>query len=253
MKKILKALSSWQFIFPILLIVLSSILYEAHYQLFHDAHHIFIYFLGDLAFVPIEVLLVSIIIHRIMSQKEKSIKMNKLNMIIGAFFSEVGSDLIAKIAEYDENAEEITKKLVVTANWDDKNFIFTHSCLNTHKYEIIIKKEDIVILREFLVEKREFLLRLLENPNLLEHDAFTDLLWAVFHLIDELLHRKKISECTKEDLHHIENDIKRVYCLLTKEWLIYMKHLKKDYPYLFSLAIRTNPFDKNASAVIKNA
>jgi hypothetical protein len=26
-----------------------------------------------------------------------------------------------------------------------------------------------------------------------------------------------------------------------------MEHLKKEYPYLFSLALRTNPFDPEAS------
>jgi len=26
-----------------------------------------------------------------------------------------------------------------------------------------------------------------------------------------------------------------------------MEHLKNEYPYLFSLAVRTNPFDPNAS------
>jgi hypothetical protein len=30
-----------------------------------------------------------------------------------------------------------------------------------------------------------------------------------------------------------------------------MEHLKNDYPYLFSLAVRTNPFDPNASVEVK--
>jgi hypothetical protein len=30
-----------------------------------------------------------------------------------------------------------------------------------------------------------------------------------------------------------------------------MKHLKDNYPYLFSLAMRTNPFDHEASPVVK--
>jgi len=30
-----------------------------------------------------------------------------------------------------------------------------------------------------------------------------------------------------------------------------MKHLKANYPYLFSLAARTNPFDANASIEVK--
>jgi hypothetical protein len=33
------------------------------------------------------------------------------------------------------------------------------------------------------------------------------------------------------------------------EWLAYMKHLKHAYPYLFSLAMRTNPFEAEASPI----
>jgi hypothetical protein len=32
---------------------------------------------------------------------------------------------------------------------------------------------------------------------------------------------------------------------------MYMQHLKQNYPYLFSLAMRTNPFDANASAIVR--
>jgi len=38
---------------------------------------------------------------------------------------------------------------------------------------------------------------------------------------------------------------------LVRQWLAYMKYLKNFYPYLFSLAMRTNPFDQHASPIIK--
>jgi hypothetical protein len=41
-------------------------------------------------------------------------------------------------------------------------------------------------------------------------------------------------------------DIRRAYHLLLREWLGYMAHLHADYPYLFSLAVRTNPFNPAA-------
>lgn len=41
------------------------------------------------------------------------------------------------------------------------------------------------------------------------------------------------------------------WILLAVSLVAYMKHLKEDYPYLFSLAVRTNPFDPNASAEVK--
>ena len=36
------------------------------------------------------------------------------------------------------------------------------------------------------------------------------------------------------------------YGLLAGEWLRYMRHLMADYPYLYSLALRTNPLDPDA-------
>lgn len=39
--------------------------------------------------------------------------------------------------------------------------------------------------------------------------------------------------------------------LLVMEWMANMRYLNSNYPYLFSLAMRTNPFDENASVVVK--
>ena len=91
----------------------------------------------------------------------------------------------------------------------------------------------------------------MENPNLLEHESFTNLLWSVFHLTEELIHRRNLKDLPESDYQHLAGDIKRVYHLLILEWLDYMKHLKNNYPYLFSLAIRTNPFDDNACVEVK--
>jgi hypothetical protein len=66
-------------------------------------------------------------------------------------------------------------------------------------------------------------------------------------LTDELENRHYFTKLPESDFKHLSDDIKRVYNQLILEWLDYMKHLKKDYPYLFSLALRINPFDENAS------
>jgi len=123
--------------------------------------------------------------------------------------------------------------------------------VENHTYNIDSKRGDLENVKNFLKEKRQFLLNLLENPNLLEHESFTNLLWAVFHLTEELTLRKSLNELPETDYQHLEGDMKRAYHLLIIEWLNYMKHLKIDYPYLFSLAVRTNPFDENASVEVK--
>ena len=49
-------------ILGIALLLASVAVYFIHYLIFDDAHHIFIYMVGDIAFVFIEVLLVTLII-----------------------------------------------------------------------------------------------------------------------------------------------------------------------------------------------
>jgi len=241
----------WQILLASLLIFLSAVFYLIHYAIFRDAHHIFLYLLGDIAFVPIEVLLVTVIIHQVLSTREKSARMEKLNMVIGAFFSEVGTRLLTYFSDWDPKLNNIRKELVVTNDWSQEEFLGVSKRLRKYDYGIDIQRVDLEGLRRFLGSKLDFLLRLLENPTLLEHESFTDLLWAVFHLAEELAARDSFSRLPQTDYKHLAGDIQRIYVLLVHEWLNYMEHLKDNFPYLFSLAMRTNPFDQEASPILQ--
>jgi hypothetical protein len=85
-----------------------------------------------------------------------------------------------------------------------------------------------------------------ENPNLLEHESFTDLLMSVFHLTEELAHRGDFSTLPDTDYRHLAEDIKRAYKSLLSEWLEYMKYIRTSYPYFYSLAVRANPLNPAA-------
>jgi hypothetical protein len=240
----------WKFTLAVALIVLSIIVYFIHWIIFRDPHHIFIYLIGDIAFVFLEVLLVTLIIHKLLTEREKRARLEKLNMVIGTFFSEVGTELLTYLSDCDPKLNEIRNDLVVKGSWTDQEFERVSSRLKTYDYSVDIKKVDLNRLKTFLTGKTDFLLRLLENPNLLEHEVFTELLRAVFHVTDELAHREDIAALPESDLKHIEGDIKRAYSILVLEWLDYMKYLKNNYPYLFSLAMRTNPFDQEATPIV---
>ncbi|MBN1833632.1 MAG: hypothetical protein JW896_16130 [Deltaproteobacteria bacterium] len=242
---------SWQILLASLLIFLSALFYFIHYAVFHDAHHIFIYLVGDIAFVPIEVLLVTVIIHQLLSTREKNARMEKLNMVIGAFFSEVGTRLLTYFSDWDPKLDEIRKDLMVASDWSQEEFLRVDKRLRKYDYGVDIKKVDLEGLRKFLGERIDSLLRLLENPTLLEHESFTQLLWAVFHLAEELAAREDVHKLPASDHAHLASDIKRVYVLLVHQWLNYMGHLKASFPYLFSLAMRTNPFDQEASPIVQ--
>lgn len=241
----------WQIFLGIALIALSAIFYLIHYAIFRDAHHIILYLIGDIAFVFIEVLLVTLIIHQVLAYREKQLLLEKLNMIIGAFFSEVGKALLKTFSVFDPEAEKIRQSLVVTDRWTNEQFLAISRRLNAYNHNIDIRRGNLEPLKKMLVREREFLLRLLENQNLLEHDAFSNLLMAVFHLTEELESRPDCVQLSEADQKHIANDMKRVYSLLISEWLSYMKHLKEYFPYIFSFAMRTNPFDPDATPEVK--
>ena len=247
MKKI-----NWQIILGISLVVLSIALYSVHYLIFRDSHHIFIYLVGDIAFVPIEVLFVTLIIHKVLSDREKKAMLKKLNMVIGAFFSEVGLKLLPMFANFDHKSDEVKKELSQMKNWSNSEFKKASVRMENYKFEIDSNLGSLKELQVFLTKRRNFLLRLLENPNLLEHETFTELLWAVFHLTEELEYRTDLDKLPHTDMVHISGDIKRVYVLLLNRWIDYVMHLKDQYPYLYSLAVRTNPLDKDASPIVKS-
>lgn len=243
--------SLWQIWLGVALIVLSALFYLIHYLLFRDAHHIMLYLIGDIAFVFVEVLLVTLIIHELLNVREKRALMEKLNMVIGAFFSEVGTRLLRELAACDPDVEKIRRELLVTGNWTKGQFEKADGAVRSHEFRIDAKRGDIGALREMLIAQRAFLLRLLENPNVLEHEIFTGMLMSVFHLTEELAARSDVGQLSEADRNHIAGDMKRIYGLLTVEWLDYMRYLREHYPYLFSFAMRTNPFDPAGAPEIR--
>lgn len=241
---------SWKTILGFVLVFLSTGLYLMHYLIFQDAHHILIYLLGDIAFIPLEVLIVTLIIERFLNLREKKQLLNKLNMVIGAFYSEVGTQSLKRLAAADPKCSAISEQLLISEKWDEADYKTIKKVMQNYDYRISMNPGELCEFRAFITEKRGFLLRLLENPNLLEHDSFSELLWAVFHLTDELGAREDIENLNKEDYDHLINDYSRAYKHLALEWLDYMKHLRFNYPFLFSFAMRTNPFDPKAQPEI---
>ena len=241
----------WQIILGTVLVYISIGVYLLHYAIFHDVYNIFFYMIMDIAFLPIQVLLVTMIIHQLLSFREKRKRMDKLNMVIGAFFSEIGTKLLTYVSDCDPKLDIIRNDLIVREEWSDGEFTKVSRRLKAYDYAVDVQKVNLEHLRNLLSGKLDFLLRLLENPILLEHESFTDLLWAVFHLGEELASRQDIAQLPKSDYEHLAGDTKRVYNSLVHQWLDYMRHLKNNYPYLFSLAMRTNPFDQTATPIVR--
>jgi len=232
------------------LVALSIVLYAAHFLIFHDEHHLAIFFVGDLAFVPVEVLIVTLIIDQMLESRERQQRMEKLNLVIGTFFSTIGTSLLSQLSRADPGVDTLKARLVIGKDWKNNQFDEVRTCLDTHTCRVDLDRTDKEALRIFLAGHEDFLLRIVENPMIFEHESFTDLILALDHLTKEMKARGNLADLPPADLSHLEGDMQRVYERLVPEWLKYMEYLMTHYPYLFSLAMRTNPFDSRASVII---
>jgi hypothetical protein len=242
---------NWQVLLGFVLVCISLAVYSVHYYLFHDARLLIRDFIEYTAFFFIQIMIATLVIDKLLNFRAKQEMLKKMNMAIGVFYSEVGTEFLKRSAAFDKTSGAMAEKLSVNTNWSDRDFLAMAGSVDSLCGPIEIKRGDLEGMRSLLVSKRNFLLMLLENPNLLEHETFTDVLWAVFHLTEELSARASLLDLKPKDAEHISLDIKRAYVRATSSWLYYMKHLKHDYPYLFSFAVRTNPFNPAASVEVK--
>jgi hypothetical protein len=239
--------TSWRNKLILWLILMSALFYGLNYLIFKDPPFMLRLLTLQLGFVPISVILITLFLNRLIASREKRTRLAKLNMVIGSFFSEVGTPLLKSFPDFDPNRDEISQELLLTSEWSDADFAKARQYVKNHRYSIQIQKDKLEELKIFLMERRNFLLRLIENPNLLEHESFTDLLSAIFHLTEEMANRANLRKLADADYEHLANDIKRAYVALFSEWLDYMQHLRDSYPYLYSLAVRINPLNPHAS------
>ncbi|MCX6565001.1 MAG: hypothetical protein NTW38_01020 [Candidatus Aminicenantes bacterium] len=249
----MKKLWNRRFGLALVMIGTSAAIYFADYLIFGRPREIFSGLVGDIAFLFIYILVVILVIDDVLARREKKARLKKMNMVIGSFFSAVGRDLLMKFPLFVDNAAELAPKLAFDGRWDKNAFARAGKTAESFPYRVRVKPDSLRNLRACLTANRGFLLGLLENPNLLEHESFTDLLWAVFHLVEELEMRPESLEgLPAADYAHLAGDVQRAYSRLAGEWLAYARHLQEDYPYLFSLAARINPFRESPTPVIRD-
>jgi hypothetical protein len=222
----------------------SLALYLVDYFVLGNSRDIASNFLGNLAFLPVYVIFITLIVEQIVEKQERQAVMRKLNMVIGVFFSEVGNRLLKELSPYVAACTELKHHLLVNGTWNDGEFEKGLDYLRRIDFKVSCDGCGKNRLKGFLFERRSFLIGLLENQNLLEHDQFTDLLWAVFHLVEELEARPSFDDMPQSDIEHINGDIKRVFGHLSREWLLYMQHLRVDYPYLVFPGCPPQPDDR---------
>ena len=107
--------------------------------------------------------MVTLIIHKLLDRKERELRLNKMNMVIGVFFSEIGRDMLKEFQEFDPDREGLSKVYSLSSEWKPEDFDSLSKKISAHALDIDYKLGDLGELRNILLEKRQFLLVLLKS------------------------------------------------------------------------------------------
>ncbi len=235
----MKAISN--IILVLVLTITSACIYLIQIYLFKRPDDTVYYFFQDLAFVPFEAIVVTLVLNNLLNVMEKRRKMKKIHVIISAFFAEMGLTVISELIKFNQNNREFRQRFVLT-DFNKSTMKSLKKTANEFEYKIKATPPSLETLSLILNEKKPFMISMLENSNLSEHDSFTDMLWAIFHVADELQSRGSIKDFSESVLDHLANDILRAYKAIIIEWVNYIKYLNDEYPFLYDAAIKKNPF-----------
>jgi len=234
-----------------ILIVLSIVLHGVHYAVFKDMHHLMIFLVADIAFVPLEVFFVSLVLEQLIEKQEEEKVIKKMNMLVGLFYQQFGNKLLSLFVSVDKEINGQNKNLLMNFSWDSAKYKELKKIVASHHHKVALDSVNMIKLYDLLFENQSLIVNMISNPMLLEKEDFSEVLMSTFHLMDELKSRD-LDHLTKEDLEHLEIDCNRVYEHLAKEWVVYMEHLQKAYPYLFYTAVKTNPYDTRQQEIIES-
>lgn len=224
------------------LIAVSAAIYVLQFIIFNDFRDTAFYMLQDLAFLPVQIALVTLIVGKIINEHEKKARIDKTRILTSTFFSDIGTYLLEELILHITNIDEIAPYLQTDESWTARDFENAAEAVKSTVLKLDCDISDFEKIHKLLIDKRMTLLVIASNPTLLEHEAFTDMLWTVFHLNDELTFRTDKRGLAESDLAHLNSDAEAVLKQTLINRMCHLQFLQKEYPNLYLLEAHRNSF-----------
>jgi len=90
---------TWETKLAVVLVAMSLCIYSFKLVVLKNPQDTENYIFNSLGFLPISVLLVTLVLNKLLAIQSRREKLEKMNMVIGTFFTEVGTPLIKEIAK----------------------------------------------------------------------------------------------------------------------------------------------------------
>ena len=219
----------------IALIAISAAIYILQIAIFHDESTTAFYLLQDLAFMPVTIAIATLVVGEIINEHEKKERLEKTRMLTSSFFTGIGAYLLKEILRMTDKDAFLTEVVRSGAyqSGTEKEILgrIQNAKLNVH-----LDGEGYTKTRQLIRENQTNILVIASNPLVIEHECFTEMLWGVFHLMDEFRLRGTWEELSKHDVDHFNQDFERVLRLLLMNWVGDVRYLKETYPDFYATA-----------------
>ncbi|MEE1115035.1 MAG: hypothetical protein UHN88_08175 [Eubacterium sp.] len=218
----------------IVLMAISVLIYGLQIVIFHDVRTTEFYIMQDLAFMPFTIAIATIVVGELIGRREKKERTAKTRMLTSSFFTELGEPLLHSLLRSAEFDEEM--RITLYGEDDDRPVKEMTDRIRRGKISIDLCPKVYNETMQMLVERQTALLVLSSNPMLFEQECFTDMLWGLFHLIDEYRLRGIFEEMSEESRAHMNEDFERVLRLLLENRASNIKYLKDTFPNFYGAA-----------------
>lgn len=146
----------------LLFTTLSVTMYSIQTLLFHDPKNTVFYLFQDLAFVPVQALIATLLLNRFVDLIQRMQTRKKLHVIVSAFFSELGTAIVCMFAELNDNNQEFTDQVDILkaseAADTRKARNELKSKINEFPFQISATPERLAAMSQLLVEKKSFMM-----------------------------------------------------------------------------------------------
>lgn len=142
----------FEHILIIVLVFIAGLFYALQEIIFHNPAESSYLFFQDLAFLPINIVLVTFVLERVLRSREKRERLEQINILISAFFTETGAAVLETLRPCMDGPEP--EKLHMSARWTDKMFIDAAKDARAGSYHAHPDAETIAQLKELLPQKR---------------------------------------------------------------------------------------------------
>lgn len=226
----------------LLLLCASALLYAIHYLIFRDLHHLAIFGLHELAFVPLEVILVTLGLDQLVEKTHREEARSKVSIIETLYFNESGGTMLRYLISFDPDAARLRELLQVTQDWHSSDFRQAIRQLKSYPFLLDLDRIDFFGLHYHLSQRHEYYRSMLENPALTQSEAFTEMIMKIYLLWEELDGRTNLYQLPEKDRNYLAELLHEIYRELTEYWLDNVYNHSIHNRFRLHRAIESNPF-----------